>query len=281
MPGASREPGQQGDNAIRNVMSQPKKNAPEGQQQDTAASAAKREDPMTSFDPEADAQGQTAEATDGAVPAERRPRGNGSAGAAGQPGDARGKAQDGSTAAQAGESPAQAAQEVPKAGPSELEQARQEAAANFDRFLRLQAEFENYKKRVGKEHADSLRYALTPMVTELAPTLDNLERAMEHARSEPGDGLTALLAGIEMVVKQMREAFGRFGVTRIDSVGKAFDPAQHEAIAVVERADVADNQVLEEYQAGYLLHDRVIRPARVSVSKRAGDGGEKGPTHGN
>jgi len=261
-------------------MNKPRRNAPTGQRSDTAAQAAKREDPMTSFDPEADAAGQTAEATTAAAPAERKPRGNGSARAAQQPGDAGAQGAD-APAAAAGPAPGEATPEPAAVEPSELEQARQEAAANFDRFLRLQAEFENYKRRIGKEHADSLRYAMTPLVTELAPIMDNLERAVEHAHSEPKEVGAALVEGIEMVVKQMRDAFGRFGVTRIAAVGKPFDPAQHEAIAVVEREDVADNHVLEEYQAGYLLHDRVIRPARVSVSKRVTEAGEKGTPPGN
>jgi molecular chaperone GrpE len=246
---------------------------------------------MTSFDPEADRADQATDATSAAAPAERRPRGNGSVNTARERGEA--AAQDAPQApagkpaeaspgprAQPGQAPAGAAPEPPAAGPSELELARQEAAATYDRLLRLQAEFENTKRRVAKEHSDSLRYALTPLVTELAPIMDHLERALEHARSEPGEGVAALVAGMEMVVKQMREAFGRFGVTRIEAVGKPFDPAQHEAIAVVERVDGADNHVLEEFQAGYLLHDRVIRPARVSVSKRSGDAGQNSPPNG-
>ena len=276
-------------------MSTSKRKAPDGPRTSTAAQAAEREDPMTSFDPEADRAGQPSDAASPAAPAERRPRGNGSVKTAREPGEAAAQpvpaAPEGKpaapappgpgAAAQPGPGPAGAAPEPPAAGPSELELARQEAAANYDRLLRLQAEFENTKRRVAKEHADSLRYALTPLVTELAPIMDHLEKALEHARSEPGESVAALVAGIEMVAKQMREAFGRFGVTRIEAVGKPFDPAQHEAIAVVERDNVADNHVLEEFQAGYLLHDRVIRPARVSVSRRIGDAGQKSPPNPN
>ncbi len=149
-----------------------------------------------------------------------------------------------------------------------LEQLREEARAQHDRFLRVSAEFENYKKRVQKEHAERLRYAMTPLVKELAAIVDNLERAVSHARNGQENGGQALLEGIEMVVRQIHEVFAKFGVTRIECLGKPFDPQWHEAMTVVETGEVPENQVMEEFQSGYLLHERVVRPARVSVSKR-------------
>jgi molecular chaperone GrpE len=262
----------------------PAPNAPEPEQ----AAAGEREDPLTSFDP---GPGEAA----GTPPAAPHRQGNGSEQTLRRPGETGAPAAAGAPA----QSPAGAAQPAPEApqdaagaGTGEpgaaqqapetletpetlaadaLEEARQEAAAAAERVLRLQAEFENYKKRIQKEHADALRFALAPLVTEVAAIMDNLERAVEHVRKEPGDGVAPLLEGVEMVVRQMREALGRFGVRRIDAVGKPFDPALHEAINVVETQDAPENQVLEEYQAGYLLHDRVVRPARVCVSKRAAE----------
>lgn len=264
-------------------MSKDKGSQPDRQESETAADAAGQEDPMTSFDPDA-------EDTAGGPPAERSAPGNGSASAAGtsEPPEppSQGEAPSGEPAAEGdtagpgtaepaeaaeGGAPPAAEEAAAETGPSELEQARAENADLHDRYLRLQAEFENYKKRIAKEHADSLRYALTPLVTEVAAVLDNLERALEHARKEQGEAVAALVEGIEMVLKHLYETLNRFGVTRIEAVGKPFDPSQHEAIQVVETEDAPDNQVLEEYQAGYLLHDRVIRPARVSVSKRVSD----------
>jgi molecular chaperone GrpE len=251
-------------------MSKHDKQAEAGRQTQGADSG-RGDDPMTSYDPEADAGEGAAEQTAGRAPAEHAPPGNGSNRAAGET-----QQEAPAQAPQGGAEPAGAAE----AGHSELEQAREDAVAHYDRFLRLQAEFENYKRRILKEHADALRFALAPLVTEMAAIVDNLERAIEHAGKEQSDGVEALLAGIELVLKQMREALGRFGVTRIEAVGKPFDPSQHEAINVVETDDVPENQVLDEYQAGYLLHDRVIRPARVSVSKRAGPGGGEAPPAG-
>ena len=85
------------------------------------------------------------------------------------------------------------------------------------------------------------------------------------------EGVGALLTGIEMVIRQMQEALGRFGVSRIEAVGKPFDPTLHEAMSVVETDDVPENQIIEEFQAGYLLHDRIVRPARVGIAKRVSE----------
>lgn len=233
-----------------------------GEQEPEAAGRGASEDPMTSFDPQPPPAGGTA------APAERTSVGNGSERTTG------GVAGPG--AGTPPEAPAEAAPEAPAEAAeadltAQLEQARQESAAHYDRFLRLQAEFENYKKRIHKEHQDSLRFALSPLVTEMATVLDNLERAVEHARAEPENGGTGLLEGIEMVLRQLRETLERFGITRIEAVGKEFDPALHEAMTVVETDEVPENHVLQEFQAGYLLHERVIRPARVSVAKRGAE----------
>jgi len=264
---------------------------PDAQRRDTnhAAPAAEREDPMTSFDPEADQAAFPGES--GAATAAGPEQNNGSATSARAPGE---RPVDEPVAEPAvepdGEQQAAAEEQAPEPAPGEeaapaeeapdaLEQARQEAAENYDRFLRLQAEVENYKRRMAKEHTESLRYAISPLVTDVAAVIDNLERAIEHARKEQGETVEALVAGIEMVLKQLGETLGRYGVVRIEAVGKPFDPSRHEAINVVETNDVPENQVLDEYQAGYLLHERVIRPARVSVSKR-GDGGQGAPGAG-
>ena len=145
--------------------------------------------------------------------------------------------------------------------------AKQEAEDNKDKFLRATAEMENYKRRINKEHADTMRYAMSPLIRDIAATVDTLELAVSHAKNDPDNGGQALVDGIEMVVKQIHEVFARFGVTRIETAGKPFDPELHEAMTVVETADVPENQVMEEFQAGFKLHERVIRPARVSVSK--------------
>ena len=151
----------------------------------------------------------------------------------------------------------------------EVEQARAQAAENYEKFLRVHAEFENFKKRMHKDQAEAMKYAQLPLLRDLTTVMDNLERAVEHARKNSGTDLEGLVAGIELVIKQATDTFERFGMKRITAKGEAFDPTRHEAMAVVETTDAPENQVIEEVQAGYMLHDRVVRPAMVTVAKRS------------
>jgi molecular chaperone GrpE len=150
----------------------------------------------------------------------------------------------------------------------ELERMQGDLARRHDALLRLQAEFENFKKRMLKEQADQLKYAQLPLLRDLAQAMDNLERALAHIRTQPGAEGKALAGGIELVAKQLGDTFERFGMVRVKTAGVAFDPTRHEAVSVVETDQAPENQVLQEFQAGYVLHDRVVRPAMVSVSKR-------------
>lgn len=157
----------------------------------------------------------------------------------------------------------------------ELEEAKnlvaenyEKAAENYDKFVRLRAEMENYKKRVQKERAEESRYAHLPVMRDLMGILANLKRAMEHARNDSGDGAEGILAGVEMVAKQLNDIFERHGMKRILSVGEPFDPTMHEAMAMVENDEVPENQVVEEFEAGYFLHERVVEPAKVTVAKK-------------
>ena len=134
-----------------------------------------------------------------------------------------------------------------------------------DRFLRVNAEFENYKKRMIRESSDRLKYFHLDLIKELLPSLDNLERAISHAKSENND-VDSMIEGLEMVNKMTHEVFEKFGVSRINAVGEVFDPNVHQAVGVVESDAVPDNQVVEECLGGYILHGRIIRPAMVRVS---------------
>jgi len=137
-----------------------------------------------------------------------------------------------------------------------------EARANYDRFLRERAELENFKKRMQREKADALRFACEPLIREILPVIDNLERAIEH-----GDGNgQSVIQGIQLVVKSLLEVLERHGVKRIEAVGQPFDPSRHEAMAQVAAPDQEPNRVVDEHHRGYLLHDRLLRPALVTVS---------------
>ena len=137
-----------------------------------------------------------------------------------------------------------------------------------DRYLRLNAEFENFKKRAAKENQDRFKYYYTDLVKELLPSIDNLERAIEHSQKENAS-VDAMLEGIQMVHKGCIEGLEKFGITQIEAENKVFDPTLHQAIGVVESEEVPENHVIDVFQKGYLLHERVIRPAMVRVSKKS------------
>ncbi len=137
-----------------------------------------------------------------------------------------------------------------------------------NRLLRLQAEFENYKKRTVRERQDYLKFATEAVLLDFLPVLDNLERAI--AAAEKASAPAALLEGIGMTARLFRTALEKHGVRAIESVGKPFDPSLHQAVAQVE-SDGPENVVTDEIQKGYLLEGRVLRAAMVRVSRRAAD----------
>lgn len=178
--------------------------------------------------------------------------------------------EDGSNGAEdAGAQHAESA--APAAGPSPemlLEQARKEAAENLDKHVRLQAEFENYKRRIHKEQSEVLKYAQLPLLRDLAGVVDNLERAIAHARDGDLPDHQPFVEGLELVTKQIGDVFERYGMTRIPAKGEPFDPRKHEAMNIVETDQFPENTVIEEFRPGYALHERIVRPSMVAVSKR-------------
>ncbi len=134
-----------------------------------------------------------------------------------------------------------------------------------DLLLRERAELENFKRRMEREKREALRFASEPLLRDILPVIDNLERAIAHAKGS--EGSQALVEGVELVLRSLLDAIGRHGVSRVKAKGEAFDPSLHEAVGQIENAEIAPNSVLEEHQSGYQLHDRLLRPAMVSVSK--------------
>jgi molecular chaperone GrpE len=154
----------------------------------------------------------------------------------------------------------------------DLDHLRQELAAkeleaknNYDRFIRQVAELENFKKRTARERDDAIRFANESLIKDLLPVVDNLERAVAHA-SGGGNG-KPIVEGVEMVLKGLLDTMARHGVTQISAVGQPFDPSKHEAMAQVESDSHEPNVVIEELHKGYMLRDRLLRPALVSVAK--------------
>jgi molecular chaperone GrpE len=148
---------------------------------------------------------------------------------------------------------------------AKLEEKEAEAKANYDLFLRERAELENFKRRMQRERAESLQFAHEPLIRDLLPVIDNLERAVEHAKG--GDNGQPLVEGVALVLRSLLDTLERYGVSRVSAKGGPFDPSRHEAMAQVESADCTPNTVINEYRPAYLLHDRLLRPALVTIAK--------------
>ncbi len=160
----------------------------------------------------------------------------------------------------------------------ELASALAERDDNYRRFLRSQAELENYRKRVQRERDEERRYAALPLVRDLLPVIDNLHRALEAART--GGTVGDLTEGIDLVLKQLDDVLARHGVKPIDAAGKPFDPNLHAALTQIPTSEHPPLTVLQDVERGYVLHDRVVRPSRVIVSaappdEDAGGDGER------
>jgi molecular chaperone GrpE len=147
----------------------------------------------------------------------------------------------------------------------EKEQSVSEINEVNNKYLRLYAEFENYKKRVNKDKEELVKYGNENLLYELLPVVDNLELALKHASEDISSGL---IEGVEITKKELMKILEKFGISTIEAEGKPFDPSVHHAMTQVERDDIDENIVVEEFRKGYMLRDKVLRPALVSVSKK-------------
>lgn len=145
-----------------------------------------------------------------------------------------------------------------------LAQTQKEAKDMFDRLARVSADFENYKKRVGREKDDAIKFGNEKAFKEILPVVDNLRRALLAAPAD--EASKTFVEGVKLVAKGLEDALARFGVTGYDSLGTPFDPAKHEAVGSRPHDTIPNQHVAEEFQRGYLLHDRLLRPALVIVS---------------
>ena len=148
-----------------------------------------------------------------------------------------------------------------------LEKEEKRAEGYLERLMRLQAEFENYRKRVEREREEQARLASERVVSSLIDVAENLERALDAAeKTRGGKGFKSLLEGVKMTLNQLNQVMAREGLSRIEAVGKPFDPRFHEAIVKVESDEHPENVVVKELMRGYILNSKVIRPAKVAVS---------------
>ena len=142
---------------------------------------------------------------------------------------------------------------------------QEELLAAQDKYLRLAAEFENYKRRSQRDLSEAIKFANESLLKNLLPVIDNLERAIQCGKDA---GLNnAVMDGIELTRKSFFFSFEKLGLRQISSAGQAFDPSMHQAVAQVESSTLEPNMVVDEFQKGYFLHDRIARPAMVTVSK--------------
>lgn len=161
-------------------------------------------------------------------------------------------------------------------GQNELEELREkfqakekESKENYERYLRQVAEVDNFKKRVNREKEDAIRYANENLIKDILPVIDNLERAIAHAQG--GGNGKPLVEGVEMVLRGLLDVFSKYGVVQVPAVGEVFDPGKHEAMAQVESNQYEPNTVISEHHKGYLLRDRLLRPALVTIAKAPQD----------
>lgn len=146
----------------------------------------------------------------------------------------------------------------------QLEAAREEAEANYQRFLRAQADFDNFRRRTRQEKEEMAKYASADLIASLLPVIDNFERAIEAGKAtEPA---SSLLQGVEMIYKQLKDTLATAGLEEIDCLGKPFDPFQHEAVMREPSEEHEEGTVIGVFQKGYRYKEKVIRPAMVKVS---------------
>jgi len=148
-----------------------------------------------------------------------------------------------------------------------LEQKTREAEEEHDKYLRLYAEFDNYRKRIQRDLVDFRKYANEQFALELLTVVDHLGLALKHA-AEGGNTTQGLREGVELVYKQLRDVLEKFGIKAFSAEGQPFDPSLHDAMMQAVTDEVPENTVVQVMQDGYLYHDKVLRHAKVSVSKK-------------
>ncbi len=167
------------------------------------------------------------------------------------------------------EAPATEAEDLPKL----LEDARGKADEHWDLYMRSQAELDNVRRRAERDVQNAHKYGTEKFINELLPILDSMELGLQAANAED-EASKQLLEGMQLTLKMFRDAMGKFGVSVLDPQGEAFNPEFHQAMSMQETAEVEPNTVMAVMQKGYVLNERLIRPAMVMVSKAAVDAGE-------
>src|SRR5450631_985345 len=173
------------------------------------------------------------------------------------------------------ESPTDTAASAPELTPEELTELQKRAAKaddNWERLLRVTADFENFKKRAARERTEAAQFANAALLQKLLPILDNFEMAQAAAQNTPGGSLTSLQAGIAMIQQQLKSALVESGLEELDANGKPFDPTFHEAVSQQESDAAPEGHVIQQIRNGYTFRDRLLRPSAVIVAKKPAAG---------
>jgi molecular chaperone GrpE len=161
-------------------------------------------------------------------------------------------------------------QDLPQTIPAEqqeIESLKKERDDLFDRLLRKQAEFENFRKRMEREKTEYIQFASADLMKELLNALDSFDLAIRNAAAE-GKAAENMLRGFELIYKQLQDTLARFGLKPLEAKGKKFDPNFHQAVSTKPAKDTEENTVIDEMRKGYTLNGRLLRPAMVSVSTK-------------
>jgi molecular chaperone GrpE len=162
-------------------------------------------------------------------------------------------------------------QDLPQTVPpeqQEIENLKRERDDLFDRLLRKQAEFENFRKRIEREKSEFMQFASADLMKELLNVLDSFDLALRNAAKDGVKGGESTLRGFELISKQIQDTLTRFGLKPLEAKGKTFDPNFHQAVSTIPTNDVEENTVIDELRKGYTLNGRLLRPAMVSVSTK-------------
>jgi len=146
--------------------------------------------------------------------------------------------------------------------------AEEDAKQHYDKLLRVMAEFENFKKRVGREQEEKVKFANERLMLEILPALDDLDRVLDHVAEDASPEVKAIADGVGLVRRALYNALSKFGLSEIEALDKPFDPAMHEAVSCIEDNEREDNSIIAVHRKGYKLEDRVIRAAQVIVTKK-------------
>ena len=179
--------------------------------------------------------------------------------------------ENGASASSQDNAPAENPETSEFASEQELQELIQKAAKadeNWDKYVRLTADFVNFKKRAARERTEAVKYANESLLEKLLPVVDNFEAAMAATNSASGANVDSLKTGISMIFTQLKSFLADNGLEEVDASGKPFDPNLHEAVSQQPSTDVEEGHVLQQMRKGYKLRDRLVRPAMVVVAKK-------------